>query len=145
MVLSLSLITTLRRTSSTTTQRKQNPLHFIFFFYALSTPLYFHKTQHLSSTNQSRLRIEPATFKFVAQHLNHCATSVPLYCVLLNDIFTVLTHSLTQFSTFRGNIAPPKRGQLFTNLHCVTSHKNSFFIRTALRTSKHTSSLVVSE
>ena len=23
--------------------------------------------------------IEPATFQFVAQHLNHCATAVPLY------------------------------------------------------------------
>ena len=26
--------------------------------------------------------IEPATFRFVAQHLNHCATAVPIiYCV----------------------------------------------------------------
>jgi len=24
--------------------------------------------------------IEPATFRFVAQHLNHCATAVPIYC-----------------------------------------------------------------
>jgi len=24
-------------------------------------------------------RMEPATFQFVAQHLNHCATAVPLY------------------------------------------------------------------
>ena len=24
-------------------------------------------------------RIEPATFRFVAQHLNHCATAVPSY------------------------------------------------------------------
>jgi len=24
-------------------------------------------------------RIEPATFRFVAQHLNHCATGVPLW------------------------------------------------------------------
>jgi hypothetical protein len=24
--------------------------------------------------------IEPATFRFVAQHLNHCATAVPYYC-----------------------------------------------------------------
>ena len=23
--------------------------------------------------------IEPATFRFVAQHLNHCATAVPLF------------------------------------------------------------------
>ena len=25
--------------------------------------------------------IEPATFRFVAQHLNHCATAVPQYVV----------------------------------------------------------------
>jgi len=29
--------------------------------------------------------IEPATFRFVAQHLNHCATAVPdIYVGLLN-------------------------------------------------------------
>ena len=27
--------------------------------------------------------IEPATFRFVAQHLNHCATAVPLIILLL--------------------------------------------------------------
>ena len=27
--------------------------------------------------------IEPATFRFVAQHLNHCATAVPTYKVYL--------------------------------------------------------------
>ena len=26
-------------------------------------------------------KIEPATFRFVAQHLNHCATAVPHLCV----------------------------------------------------------------
>ena len=25
--------------------------------------------------------IEPATFRFVAQHLNHCATAVPYICI----------------------------------------------------------------
>ena len=25
--------------------------------------------------------IEPANFRFVTQHLNHCATAVPLFCV----------------------------------------------------------------
>jgi len=38
--------------------------------------------------------IETATFRFLAQHLNHCANAVPLYCVLMNDIFTVLTQRL---------------------------------------------------
>jgi len=27
--------------------------------------------------------IEPATFRFVTQHLNHCATAVPLLLLLL--------------------------------------------------------------
>jgi len=26
--------------------------------------------------------IEPATFRFVAQHLNHCATAVPYECTV---------------------------------------------------------------
>jgi len=25
--------------------------------------------------------IKPATFRFVAQHLNHCATAVPIYII----------------------------------------------------------------
>jgi len=31
--------------------------------------------------------IEPATFRFVAQHLNHCATAVPHYWVLLKRFY----------------------------------------------------------
>ena len=30
--------------------------------------------------------IEPATFRFVAQHLNHCATAVPLIVILIIDV-----------------------------------------------------------
>jgi len=30
--------------------------------------------------------IEPATFRFVAQHLNYCATAVPLYDLCLPNI-----------------------------------------------------------
>jgi len=30
--------------------------------------------------------IEPATFRFVAQHLNHCATAVPLYTIECNEM-----------------------------------------------------------
>ena len=39
--------------------------------------------------------IEPATFQFVAQHLNHCATAVPtinLYCVALQKSEDHLYH-----------------------------------------------------
>jgi len=30
--------------------------------------------------------IKPATFRFVAQHLNHCATAVPILCNVLAKI-----------------------------------------------------------
>ena len=30
--------------------------------------------------------IEPATFRFVAQHLSHCATTVPFYFLLRTQI-----------------------------------------------------------
>jgi len=33
--------------------------------------------------------IEPATFRIVAQHLNHCATAVPIFmyvCMYVNDL-----------------------------------------------------------
>ena len=29
--------------------------------------------------------IEPATFRFVTQHLNHCATAVPIYTYVVNN------------------------------------------------------------
>jgi len=31
--------------------------------------------------------IEPATFRFVAQHLNHCATAVPIYLIIYIYIY----------------------------------------------------------
>ena len=33
--------------------------------------------------------IEPATFRFVAQHLNHCATAVPRIPYLISLIYSV--------------------------------------------------------
>ena len=35
--------------------------------------------------------IEPATFRFVAQHLNHCATAVPQQILVLNILNTLYT------------------------------------------------------
>jgi len=37
--------------------------------------------------------IEPATSRFVAQHLNHCATAVPLWPKYLN----IINHDQTSF------------------------------------------------
>jgi len=41
--------------------------------------------------------IEPATFRFVAQHLNHCATAVPMYIheVLLIFLSSILLSVLS--------------------------------------------------
>jgi len=35
--------------------------------------------------------IEPATFLFVAQHLNHCATAVPIFKLLFQQILIIKT------------------------------------------------------
>jgi len=46
--------------------------------------------------------IEPATFRFVAQHLNHCATLVPLYVkdiILIEIVFSDCMDLLNNFST----------------------------------------------
>ena len=40
--------------------------------------------------------IEPATYRFVAQHLNHCATAVPIYtCVY---IYIQIREELNEYS-----------------------------------------------
>ena len=39
-------------------------------------------------------RIEPATFRIVAQHLNYCATAVPIYIKMLNYITNASTVSV---------------------------------------------------
>jgi len=38
--------------------------------------------------------IEPATFRFVAQHLNHCATAVPSLVVCIEFFGNPVRHSL---------------------------------------------------
>ena len=38
--------------------------------------------------------IEPATFRFVAQHLNHCATAVPSRCSLMEFLSCIRTSGL---------------------------------------------------
>jgi len=37
--------------------------------------------------------IEPETFRFVAQHLNHCATAVPPYALVMSEILLIIFHS----------------------------------------------------
>ena len=45
--------------------------------------------------------IEPATFRFVAQHLNHCATAVRLLNVGQYRIYTKTTLNFIQFLQFQ--------------------------------------------
>ena len=45
--------------------------------------------------------IEPATFRFVAQHLSHCATAVPIYiCIYINNGTSVESRQCEQHSCF---------------------------------------------
>jgi len=41
--------------------------------------------------------IKPATFRFVAQHLNHCATAVPTTAVIYNQITGTITTLLVLY------------------------------------------------
>jgi len=44
--------------------------------------------------------IKPATFRFVAQHLNHCATAVPLQyvvCLIIALLNILLTKRLNEW------------------------------------------------
>ena len=44
--------------------------------------------------------IEPATFPFVAQHLNHCATAVPLFIMYLNYFINTIKAIVTGFNFY---------------------------------------------
>jgi len=52
-----------------------------FLLEAESTPgPYFDRKDFMSMKNPlTPAGIEPATFRFIAQHLNHCATAVPIF------------------------------------------------------------------
>jgi len=45
--------------------------------------------------------IEPATFRFIAQHLNHCATVVPIYIYIYIYIYNhIHTHTHTHLQAY---------------------------------------------
>ena len=74
--------------------------------------------------------IEPVTFCFVAQHLNHCATAVPVLCGVGNEysgitlVFTVLILYL--------NLSPPAKSSLqnldSNTLNLYLSHIFMYFV-----------------
>jgi len=44
--------------------------------------------------------IEPATFRFVAQHLNHCATAVPNYKKRIHILQAMRLHFVDLISSY---------------------------------------------
>jgi len=68
--------------------------------------------------------IEPATFRIVAQHLNHCATAVPKFdgsvCKYNNEAFETLE--------LRGLILTPKRRLLYLKPQSVPRAVNTFHL-----------------
>jgi len=56
---------------------------------------------------------EPATFRFVAQHLNHCVTAVPKYASTISFLQIVLNEE-----QFGGRI-----GQHVTSLELLSGHR----------------------
>ena len=44
--------------------------------------------------------IEPATFRFVAQHLNHCATAVPLFKAICGKNLRMFTNIYAHVHTY---------------------------------------------
>ena len=68
--------------------------------------------------------IEPATFRFVAQHLNHCATAVPVVFVGTQLIFHVGTGYVpqdTEGSCGATTVLRGSRADLNTYLWFLTS------------------------
>ena len=60
--------------------------------------------------------IEPATFRFVAQHFNHCATAVPL-CILYSSLCTItLPFYVTQPGVLTASQNKPQR-RVFLKTH----------------------------
>jgi len=65
--------------------------------------------------------IEPATFRFVAQHLNHCATAVPedskevLECLASMLTLTFCTTWTAELSALGAGCALPERKLLGTH------------------------------
>ena len=58
--------------------------------------------------------IEPATFRFVAQHLNHCATAVPQRLPSVLPKMTLRRHSLTKICVAKRNLLVPRFNDEFS-------------------------------
>ena len=62
--------------------------------------------------------VEPATFRFVAQHLNHCATAVPLRGGGLARILIACDCEAVKMDTKLSCLSQQQKGMLDTALKC---------------------------
>ena len=75
--------------------------------------------------------IEPATFRFVTQHLNYCATAVPS----TRCRWVLISHTLAAFPSERGLLASIKQEfRCALQSACSFGERKIFLILSALRT-----------
>ena len=86
--------------------------------------------------------IEPATFQFVAQHLNHCATAVPKYFERVTIFLPYLYGKKSACAILYGSLWPVQLHYIFCTYPIndsifgkkVIEHKNVFSISVQLLT-----------
>ena len=67
--------------------------------------------------------IEPATFRFVAQNLNHCATAVPQYIMITIDVKTTVRHVVSLYDiAVVWVLSTPPIGTVYIYLYRCTLH-----------------------
>jgi len=63
--------------------------------------------------------IKPATFRFVTQHLNHCATAVPPHIYIYIYIYISIKHNTTFTTVYKRKIL-----RAIQNVFCLTFLNN---------------------
>ena len=86
--------------------------------------------------------IEPATIRYVAQHLNHCATAVPLYfykqiLIFINKWVVICWYDIK----YRRQVFPFKAKWLLHMPPILTLHTRYLFVLDGFRTNRHYSQM----
>jgi len=68
--------------------------------------------------------IVPAAFRFVAQHLNHCATAVPTQCVQLYQYCTEIKEDKKDVGASKTSINFSKINSVMYQKIAVVGHRN---------------------
>jgi len=63
--------------------------------------------------------IEPATFRLVAKHLNHCDTAAPFFFVFVDNIFTHTSEYVILIAFARQQCVREHNSVLHLNVHCL--------------------------